>query len=149
MTGQLPRSVKPLNVLARGLNRLGIRMGPVRLLTVPGRRSGAPRTTPVTPIMVGGQRYVIAALPGADWAKNASAAGAGTLQAGRRREQITITEVTDLERKRAVAREFRRQAPRGVGFYRQLGLVCAGTPEEFAASAEKVRVFVLEATARG
>ncbi|WP_425285708.1 hypothetical protein [Amycolatopsis rubida] len=34
-------------------------MGPVCVLTVPGRRTGKPRSTPVSPLTVSGRRYVV------------------------------------------------------------------------------------------
>ena len=80
----LPRWLAVLNRAMIGLGRLGVVAGPVRVLTVPGRTTGQPRTTPVTPVSVDGRRYVIAAVPQADWARNARAAGRGVLTRGRR-----------------------------------------------------------------
>lgn len=37
------------------------------ILTVTGRTSGRPRTTPITPMYVDGKRYVVGGFPGADW----------------------------------------------------------------------------------
>ena len=47
------------------------------VLTVPGRKSGRPRSTPMTPFEFQGGLYVVAGYPGADWAANARAAGTG------------------------------------------------------------------------
>ena len=57
------------------LNRLGLPVGPMQLLTVPGRRSGLPRTTPVTPVVVDGVRVHHPGVPNSDWVKNARASG--------------------------------------------------------------------------
>ena len=46
----------------------------MRLLSVPGRRSGEMRTTPVSPLTMSGLRYVVG-LQDADWVKNARTAG--------------------------------------------------------------------------
>ncbi len=113
------------------------------MLTVPGRRTGEPRSTPVTPITVDGARYVIAALPNADWARNIRAAGHGELAQGRRRVAYTIREVADLDVCRSVLRAFPVQARGGVPFYVRLGLVDGPDPDQFAAVADKVAVFEL------
>lgn len=39
-TGTLPRWLPSVNRLVHGLNRLGLAVGPVQVLTVPGRVSG-------------------------------------------------------------------------------------------------------------
>ena len=44
------------------------------VLTVPGRKTGKPRSTPVTPMHVDGKRYVVNGYPGADWVHNVRAA---------------------------------------------------------------------------
>jgi F420H(2)-dependent quinone reductase len=44
------------------------------VLTVPGRKSGKPRSTPITPTHVDGKRYVVNGYPGADWVSNVRAA---------------------------------------------------------------------------
>ncbi len=54
------------------------------VLTVPGRKTGKPRSTPVTPMDVDGKRYVVNGYPGADWVNNVRAAGEVTLTQGRR-----------------------------------------------------------------
>ena len=137
----LPGWLAVVNRLMIGLGRLGVVAGPVRVLTVPGRTTGRPRTTPVTPISVDGRRYVIAALPQADWARNARAAGRGALTRGRRHEQIGLDEVLDPGRRRTVMRAFPEQAPGGVSFFVRLGLVEEADPDQFAAAADRVAVF--------
>ena len=52
--------------------RLGVpisRREPAVVLTVPGRKTGKPRSTPVTPMDVDGERYVVNGYPGADWVR--------------------------------------------------------------------------------
>jgi hypothetical protein len=87
---------------------------------------------------------VIAGLPDGDWARNVRAARRGELTHGRRRQAVTLTEVTDLEEKRAVMRAFPREVPNGVAFFVRLGLVTGGDPDEFAAAADRVAVFRVE-----
>jgi deazaflavin-dependent oxidoreductase (nitroreductase family) len=140
-TGTLPGWLPLQNRIMEGLNKLGLTIGPVRVLTVPGRTSGEPRTTPVTPIPVDGGLYVIAALPNADWARNVRAAGRGTVTAGRRSHDVTITEVADPVTRERVLRAFPVQARGGVPFFVRLGLVTSADPDQFAAVADRVAVF--------
>lgn len=140
----LPGWLPAANRVVRALNEIGIPVGPTRVLTVPGRRSGEPRSTPVTPISVDRTLYVISAVPQSDWARNIRAAGSGELARGRRRRRYTITEVTDPEVARSVMRAFPAQARGGVAFYIRLGLVDSADPEQFAAVADKVAVFELQ-----
>ena len=94
-----PWWLKYVNKAMIGLHKLGIGFGgkgPV-VLTVPGRKTGKPRTTPVTPMTVDGKRYVVAGLPGSDWAANARAAGEATLQVGRRTEPVRMVEMSTEE----------------------------------------------------
>ena len=72
-----PRYLKSMNKFVIGLQKLGIRTGPAMVLTVPGRKTGRPRSTPMTPFEHRGGLYTVAGYPGADWAANARAAGAG------------------------------------------------------------------------
>ena len=140
-TGRLPGWLPAVNVLVKGLQRLGLPLGTIQILTVPGRRSGAPQNTPVSPLTVDGQRYVIAGLPQSDWARNVRAAGRGVLRQGRRATAVELHEVQDPVRRRAVVSAFPREVPRGVPFFVRLGLVEHGTPEEFAAISDRVAVF--------
>ena len=133
-----------VNRVIRALNRLGIHIGPVEVLTVPGRRTGTPRPTPVSPLTVDGRDYVIAGLPNADWARNVRAAGRGELAAGRRVMPVRLTEVTDPEVCRTVMRAFPTEVPGGVSFYVRLGLVTRADPDEFAAAADRVAVFRID-----
>jgi deazaflavin-dependent oxidoreductase (nitroreductase family) len=141
VAGKLPGWLPFVNRLVRLMSTLGMRFGPVVVLTVPGRKSGQPRSTPVTPLTVDGRRYVVAALRNGDWARNVRAAGRGELASGRKVSTVTITEVTDPARRLAVMRAFPVEVPRGVGFFVRLGLVTKGDPEEFAAIADDVAVF--------
>jgi F420H(2)-dependent quinone reductase len=142
-THTLPRWLPAVNRLVRLLQRLGLQLGTIHVLTVPGRASGEPRPTPVSPLTLGGRRYVIAALPRSDWARNVRAAGTGELAYGRRRRRVTLTEVTNPDLRRAVVRTFPTEVPHGVPFFVRLGLVKAGDPDEFAAIADRVTVFEL------
>ena len=73
----LPRWLRTANRAVSVMSRFGFTGGPVCVLTVPGRRTGTPLSTPVSLLTVGGRRYVVAGVPDSDWARNARAAGNG------------------------------------------------------------------------
>jgi deazaflavin-dependent oxidoreductase (nitroreductase family) len=137
---QPPRYLKPMNKFMMAVQRLGIPTGPAMVLTVPGRKSGQPRSTPMTPFEFQGRLYVVAGYPGADWAANARAAGAGTLARGRRSREVRIVELTP-DQARPVLREFPRKVPVGVSFAKRSGMVRDGTSDEFEALAGRLSVF--------
>jgi deazaflavin-dependent oxidoreductase (nitroreductase family) len=135
-----PRYLKPMNKLMVAVQKLGLPTGPAMVLTVPGRRSGKPRSTPMTPFQVDGGLYVVAGYPGADWAANARAADTGTLSRGRRRRQVRIVELTAAQA-RPILRIFPVEVPVGVAFAKSSGMVVDGTPDEFEALAGRIAVF--------
>jgi deazaflavin-dependent oxidoreductase (nitroreductase family) len=138
-----PRYLKPMNKVMMAVQKLGIPTGPAMVLTVPGRKSGQPRSTPMTPFEFQGDLYVVAGYPGADWAANARAAGTGTLARGRRRRQVKIVELTG-EEARPVLRAFPKEVPVGVSFAKRSGMVRDGTSDEFEALAGRLAVFRFE-----
>ena len=135
-----PRWLKLFNKVNIGMQRLGVPLGPTQLLTLRGRTSGQPRTTPVTPLTVDGQRYVIGGFAHGDWVANARANGEAVLKHGRRTENVRLVELPEAERG-AVMREFPTQVPRGVSFFLKTGVVDAPTPEAFEKGAPKAAVF--------
>lgn len=84
---------RAVNGLVRLLLRLGSGLGGTYLLTVAGRRSGAPRSTPVTLVEEGGRRWLVAPYGEVAWVRNVRAAGKATLSRGRHTEEITVREV--------------------------------------------------------
>ena len=134
-----PWWLKYVNKVMIGLQKLGVNFGPV-VLTVPGRRSGKPRSTPVTPMTVDDKEYVVGGLPGSDWTANARAAGEGTLHRGRHMERVRLVEMS-VEDARPLLREFPVKVPSGVGFIKNAGLVTGPNPDEFEALAGKCPVF--------
>ncbi len=140
-----PWWLKPANKVFIQVSRLGLSFGgesPV-VLTVPGRRSGTPRSTPVTPMTVAGKRYVVGGFPGADWVKNVRTAGEVTLSRGRTRERIRMVELS-TDDARPFLRAFPTEVPTGVGFMQRSGLVEEGRPDEFEALAGICPVFRLD-----
>src|ERR1700682_2890730 len=115
-----PRWLKPMNKVVIAMQKLGVRTGPAMVLTVPGRKSGQPRSTPMTPFELHGNLYTVAGFPRADWALNARAAGAGTLTRGRKSKRVKIVELTAAQA-RPVLRSFPVEVPVGVAFAKRSG----------------------------
>jgi deazaflavin-dependent oxidoreductase (nitroreductase family) len=86
-----------LNALVRPLARLGLTGPRTHLLTVPGRRSGRPWSTPVSIVRDGDRRWLVAPYGDRNWVKNARAAGWVELRRGRRRERLEIRELSAAE----------------------------------------------------
>jgi len=135
-----PRYLKRINKVMIAVQKLGIPTGPAMVLTVSGRKSGKPRSTPMTPFRFDGGLYVVAGYPGAAWAANARAAGTGTLSRGRRSRTVSIVELT-VEQARPVLRAFPVEVPVGVKFAKSSGMVVDGTSDEFEALAGRLAVF--------
>jgi hypothetical protein len=87
---------------------------------VRGRKSGKLRSTPITPMTVDGQRYVLGGLPGSDWAANARSAGEVELRQGRNTEHVRLVELSP-EDARPLLRLFPVEVPIGVGFLKSAG----------------------------
>ncbi len=144
--GKLPGWLKPFNRVIITLQRLGLAIDTMRVLSVPGRKSGELRTTPVSPLTVNGQRYIVGGLVDADWVKNARAAGWGILARGRKRERVALIELPTEERA-PILRAFPREVPHGVQFFQQLYHLPkdpAALPDAFAALASHCTVFRVE-----
>lgn len=97
----VPRFVLMANVLTKTLLRAGVKLvgfgTPTYLLTVRGRISGQPRTTPVSPIEQEGKRYLMTPYGVVDWVRNLRAAGEATLTRGHRAETIRTRELPSGE----------------------------------------------------
>lgn len=141
---RLPWWLKYVNKVMIGLQKLGIlgEKGPV-ILSVPGRKTGKRRSTPVTPMVVDGQRYVVGGVPGSDWAANVRAAGEVTLHIGRRIERVRMVEMP-VDDARPLLREFPSKVPTGVDFIKNAGLVTGPHPDEFEALAGRCPVFRID-----
>jgi deazaflavin-dependent oxidoreductase (nitroreductase family) len=141
-----PRWLKPLNKVFMVMLRLGLPISrgesPV-VLTVSGRKTGKPRSTPVTPMDVGGKRYVVNGYPGADWVNNVRAAGVVTLTQARRTERFRMVELSLVEA-RPVLRAFPAAVPTGVELMKRVGLLTEGTPDEAEGLAGRCPVFRID-----
>ena len=139
----LPGWLKPANRLVVLLQRLGLPLGTIHVLSVPGRTSGQMRTTPVSLLTVNGQRYIVGGMIHADWVKNVRIAGWGILAYGRTKEHVSLTELPEAERG-PILRAFPKLVPGGVSFFQQLYNLPkdrAALPDAFAALADRSTVF--------
>jgi len=103
-TGSEPRYVQPdlgtrvFNSAVAALTRAGVSVWGSRVLAVRGRTSGLWRTTPVNPLTLNGERYLVAPRGETQWVRNMRAAGGGELRVGRRAEPFTATELADADK---------------------------------------------------
>src|SRR3954451_19678517 len=91
--GRVPAWVSIFNRPARFLLRAGVPMGPNALLTIRGRKSGLPRTTPVAIIDHAGRRWVWSPWGEVHWVRNLRAAGTATITVGGKAERVRATEL--------------------------------------------------------
>jgi len=121
----------------------GVPLGPNGLITIRGRKSGLPRTTPVAIIEVSGRRWVWAPWGEVHWVRNLRAAGRATITVRRRTEEVRATELDQTQRVeffRDILGPLARSIPLGVWFIRIADGVDVDDPLE---AAEGRRVFEL------
>src|SRR5882762_5606869 len=118
---RVPRLVPLFNPVTKVLLAAGVPLGPNGLITIRGRKSGMPRTTPVAIIEVSGRRWVWAPWGEVNWVRNLRAAGHATITVRRRSEEIGATELDEPQRV-AFFRDYlgplARRTPFGVQFIR-------------------------------
>ncbi len=82
------------NPIARFLMAADVPLGFNGLITIRGRMSGLPRTTPVAIIEVSGRRWVWCPWGDVPWLRNLRAAGGASITVRRRQEEVRATELT-------------------------------------------------------
>jgi deazaflavin-dependent oxidoreductase (nitroreductase family) len=131
----VPLSVSVFTPVAKFLLAAGVPMGFNGLITIRGRNSGLPRTTPVAIIAVSGRRWVWAPWGEVHWVRNLRAAGRATITVRRRKEEVTATELDSTQRVeffRHVLGPVARGIPFGVRFIRTVDGVDLDHPLEAA-----------------
>jgi deazaflavin-dependent oxidoreductase (nitroreductase family) len=129
--------------IAKFLLARGIPLGPNALVTIRGRKSGLPRTTPLAIIKVSGRRWIWAPWGDVQWVRNLRAAGRATITVRGRQEEVTATELDAKERVaffRDTLGSLARSIPFGVWFIRTVDQVDLNDPVK---AAEGRRVFEL------
>jgi deazaflavin-dependent oxidoreductase (nitroreductase family) len=121
-------------MVSRGLGPKG-----TYLLTVTGRKTGRPRSTPVLVIQHGPERWLVSPYGIVDWVRNARAAGRVTLRRGRDVETVGVTEVGP-EQAGPILKEYVAK----VGIVRPYFDTAPSAPaEDFAAEASQHPVFAI------
>jgi len=108
-----PWYVPLFSPLAQLLLRLGVPLGLNGLITIRGRKSGQPRTTPVAIIDVDGRRWIWAPWGEVNWVRNLRAAGRATISVRRRHEVVRAIEL-DQEGRLAFFRDVMRPLAKGI-----------------------------------
>jgi deazaflavin-dependent oxidoreductase (nitroreductase family) len=141
MTGQIggaaraPRRVSLFNPIAKALLGAGVPMGFNGLITIRGRTSGLPRTTPIAIIEQSGRRWIWSPWGEVHWVRNLRAAGRATITVRGRSEEIRATELDPAERLgffRDVLAPLARGIPFGVTFIRIADQVDVMRPDDAA-----------------
>jgi len=130
-----PRWVSLFNRIAKPLLAARVPMLFNRLVTIRGRTTGIPRTTPLTVIEIGGRRWVWSPWGEVNWVRNLRAAGAGTVNVKGRNEEVRATELDDQQRVaffRDVMGPFARRVRPGVWLVRVVDGVDLDNPVEAA-----------------
>ncbi|WP_030527284.1 nitroreductase family deazaflavin-dependent oxidoreductase [Phycicoccus jejuensis] len=127
------------NALVRWLTARGISLLGSRVLTVTGRRSGLPRSTPVNLMPLDDERYLVAPRGVTEWVRNVRANPEAELRLGRRTERVRLVEVP-VEERPAVLRVYLRRWGWEVGRFVE-GLSKDSTDAELAAAAPGFPVF--------
>jgi hypothetical protein len=135
---KLPWWLKPANRIIIAFYRLGWAFGTWYVLSIPGRKTGKLRSTPVSLLLVDGRRYIVTGFE-TNWVKNARAVGWGFLTRGGKKERVTLVELP-VEERPPILREFPRQVPHGIQFFERL-LGLPNDPEAFAEAAPRCPVF--------
>lgn len=76
----------------RLMTRLGVGGSYRQILTVAGRKTGRPYSTPVDVLEVGGERWLVAGYGPTSWVRNVRASGEVTLTRGGRSERFKVEE---------------------------------------------------------
>jgi deazaflavin-dependent oxidoreductase (nitroreductase family) len=144
-TYRLSPARRAANRLVRLLLALGLMPGPTYLLTVPGRRTGRPLSTPVTLVEEGGDRWLVAPYGEVAWVRNVRAAGRITLTRGRHAETVPIRELGAADAAPVLQRYVTRVPITRPYFDATLD----SPPAAFIAEAPRHPVFHLESASRG
>jgi deazaflavin-dependent oxidoreductase (nitroreductase family) len=135
-----PGRLKLANRLNIALLRRGIGPATQRVLTIPGRTTGLPRTTPIATVAFDGAVYIVAGYSSSDWVKNARAAGSGALSRGSVTTPVKLVEIPVTDRV-PILREFLRTIRGGRSF---LTVGSRATDAELAAAASAHPIFRVE-----
>ena len=93
-----PRGINLFNAIAKPLLAAGVPMAFNGLITVPGRKTGIPRTTALAIVNVDGRRWVWSPWGEVNWVQNLRAAGRATVTFRRHEDEVRAVELGPEER---------------------------------------------------
>lgn len=140
---QLDRGTRIFNVLVKRLSRFGISAFGAKELVVTGRKSGKQHSTPVNPLRVEGQLYLVAPRGQTQWVRNVRHDPRISLRSGRSEASYTAHEVRD-ESAVPVMRHYMKRWAWEVGKFFPEGVSAKSTDAELAAVIVDHPVFRLE-----
>jgi len=127
-----PRWVTIFGPIARFLLAAKVPLGFNGLITIPGRKTGVPRTTPVAIIVdASGRRWVWAPWGDVQWVRNLRAARRATITVRGRTEEVTAVEQDHDQRVaffRDIMTPIARRIPFGMTFIRVVDATDLGDP---------------------
>jgi deazaflavin-dependent oxidoreductase (nitroreductase family) len=97
-TASAPRWVTFFGPITKSLLAARVPLGFNGLITIRGRTSGLPRTTPIAIIDVSGRRWVWSPWGEVNWVRNLRAAGRATITVRGREEEVRAIELDPAER---------------------------------------------------
>jgi deazaflavin-dependent oxidoreductase (nitroreductase family) len=112
-----PRRVTFFSPIAKLLLAARVPLGYNGLITIRGRTSGLPRTTPIAIIAFDGRRWVWAPWGDVHWVRNLRAAGSATINVRGRKTEVRATELDHAQRL-AFFRDTLEPVARGIPFGR-------------------------------
>jgi deazaflavin-dependent oxidoreductase (nitroreductase family) len=132
-------TARVFNPLVAFLTGRGVSMRGSQVLEVRGRSTGQARRTPVNPLELDGERYLVAPRGETQWARNLRASGEGRLLAGRDSESFRAVELQD-EQKPTILRAYLKHWKFETGTFFD-GLGPDSSEQELLAAAPKHPVF--------
>jgi len=128
------------NSLIRSLLRVGVSPPHTYLLTVRGRKTGQPHSTPVTLVEEDGERWLVAPYGEVGWVRNARAAKQVILTRGRRSQNVKIAELS-ADEAAPVLKKYLAQVPVVRPFF---DVTPKSNLRDFAAEASRHPVFRIQ-----
>lgn len=107
------RADRFFNAAVAWLTDRGVSLFGSRVLTVPGRTSGQPRSTPVNLMGLDGERYLVAPRGNTQWVRNVRAAGGHAVLRRRRARRVLLEELPVEERAPVIAAYLEQGRRRG------------------------------------
>ena len=141
---QLDRTTRIFNMIVKRLSRLGVSAFGAKELVVVGRKSGKQHSTPVNPLRVDGQLYLVAPRGQTQWVRNVRHDPRISLRGGRSEASYIAHEVHD-DSAVPVMRHYMKRWAWEVGKFFPEGVSAKSTDAELAAVIVDHPVFRLDA----